>query len=449
MNTTPVSITQQDLKRKYREGIDYLDANYAFFLTQVLNIGAPNWTLQVPTAAVGFKPGESPDDFQLMFNAEFAMALSASDMGFIQSHETMHIVLEHLKILGKFENRKAFNVASDCVINDYLVNMGLEAPEGLCRGEDIVGYDCANSTVRQVYDDLKQKSEEMAASGEAGEGDEDGPYVPGQEGQFDDHSFMEEAAESKDAKDTAQKLADQAKLPKDLADKRDEDSGVKKDSGGLMAGSGIGGLEKFAEAKGVSMKWVDLLREVNPDVFRQKPGPPPRPSYHLPRRKLSGLRQTNPDLNLPVMRPRGEDKGETPAIAMALDTSGSIGPEDANRFISLARSIPKSKIKLFVCTFTTQYMPLDLDNPEYRSGGTAFDPISQFIENEVEPELGHYPKAVVVITDGQASFHSKTPPDQFKSRWLWLMFGGAYSTTRAISNIGQNRNLADFSEGMI
>lgn len=533
----------RDFKAKYREGTDYLDRNYAFFLTHVLNIGPPEWTNMVPTAAVGFRPdsGEKPEDFRFLFNGQFAMTLSGEHMGFVEAHETMHILLDHLRLFQKqkdkkFPNHMIFNVAADCVINDYLNSRGLDVPEWVCRGENLVGYDCTNATVTQVYSDLDhlvQQAKQQAGQcpqcggsgevpddddqngqgqeGEQGEGDsaegqgsgegqgqpQDGeggkgsgghqhdpnatkpcPHCGGSgqsgpdfSGQFDDHSWMDNPKLDKaieKVRQEAEKAQGAAKLPKDLQDKADEDQGKKDNSRGLMPGMGVTDERSFSEVQGVSLKWVDLLKEINPDVIRNRKGPPPRPSYHTPRRKLMGIRQINPDINLPVYKKKHEDKGETPSIVMALDTSGSIGDDDANRFINLARSIPRDKIHLFACTFQSVYMPLDLDNPVWRSGGTDFGTIEEFIQKDVIPSEEFkktknktgYPNAVVVVTDGYASFGQQggvnKPMPEFYDRWFWLIMnfdnfkgGNSYGSSywNGIKDIGRHESLAKFTAG--
>lgn len=543
--------TIRDFKAHYREGMDYLDSRYAFFLTHVLNIGSPEWVNDLPTAAVGFRPesGETPDDFRFLFNGDFLMSLEASQVGFVAAHETMHILLDHLSLFSKnkkkFPNPRALNVAADCVINDYLAARRLDVPEWVCRGEKIVGYNCANATVGDVYRDIENIIQQLqddecpqcggsgevpdesgdgdsdqdadggdeGADGEGGQGEEgtEGEAGQGGEGegeaegqgggqgsghshdpnatkpcphcngtgdalgggQFDDHSWMQDPSKKMEEaveklRKEAMKQKGQAAVPKDLKDKADEDNGKNDKSRGLMPGMGISDAGSFAEIRGVSLKWVDLLKEIDPDVINTRPGPPPRPSYHTPRRKLAGVRMQYPDLNLPVMKKRGEDKGELPSIVMALDTSGSIGHEDANRFINLAKSIPTDKIHLFCCTFTSQYKPLDLEDPKWVSGGTHFGCIEEFIQKEVIPSdefkktrnKSGYPNAVVVVTDGFASFGTQggvdKPLPEFCSNWFWLImnfesyksgtgWGGSY--WNGIKDIGRHESLGKFTEG--
>jgi predicted metal-dependent peptidase len=365
-----------NINADYKEAIEWLNDQYAFFLTHVLGIGRPEWTTTIPTAAVALPNRKAdPKDFSFIFNPEFAATLSTEELAFVLAHETMHILLNHLKLAKSFDNEMAFNIAADCVINDYLNSAGIEVMSGCMRGPEVVGYDCANRTVTEVYDDLKnmiKKAQEQAQNGE-GQGNGMPEYR-----ELDNHDWLHGRGEKPSDKGTDQKLDDlydevKDQMPVDIDDMRQEQDYK---SGMKIAGSGVGRELEFQAIHGVSFAWTELLREINPDMFKGKGiGPPPRPSYHRPRRKLGAF---YPDVMLPVERIGKGDKklsNEKPAIVMALDTSGSIGAEDARRFVSLAQSIPQEKIHLFPCTFTDAYRELDLDNPRYNSGGTNFGAI--------------------------------------------------------------------------
>ncbi|MAG26443.1 hypothetical protein CMI47_12910 [Candidatus Pacearchaeota archaeon] len=85
----------------------------------VLNI---QWDKRIPTACVGFMPGITKPIFK--FNPLFFDVLSDEEIAFVIAHETSHMVLKHLLRLKSNEEYKkkwrAFNVAADCIINDWL-----------------------------------------------------------------------------------------------------------------------------------------------------------------------------------------------------------------------------------------------------------------------------------------------------------------------------------------
>jgi predicted metal-dependent peptidase len=572
-------MSKKELERHYKAAVQHLDDNYAFFLTHVLKIGKPSWSNIVPTAAVmielldknGFLPGKKSDeldyeDFKFVFSPSFGSALSVEEMSFILAHETMHIVLNHLKLVESFVDREAlkkakkaidnqkrmtrdeirdaivaqqnamrFNIAADCVINDYLGNAGMDVPNECMKGKDKIGVDAAYLTVHEVYQMLKNQAQQNSTcpscggtgqkpeddeeekqegdgsgnkskQGESDEkkdgkggkdksedkqdskGDGEGKGEPcpdcngtgkGQGGgggmadeiqqgvggtyeQLDSHDWMLDPDYAEKMADALDKLNEEVEnqtgLPTDLQDKKDEeqDRATKAQQAlnkSMRAGSQDGNMKDFIEQVGANLAWAKLLKEIDPDMFKE-PGiaPPMVSSFHQRRRKLQG--QAYKDVYLPVQRYEQRHEKEThekPSIVLALDVSGSIGPRDAERFITLAKSIPTERIKLFCCTFQSSYEEIDPQNVHRFSqgGGTSFDAIANYIEARVKPELkGKYPKSVVVITDGQAALSTHLWPTEDEAKgWFWLispqdLADGSYY--RASLDIGRRAKLDDF-----
>ena len=210
------------------------------------------------------------------------------------------------------------------------------------------------------------------------------------------------------------------------------------DLGGMLGGwSPTGfGMQKQAVDAGVELKWVDLMNTIQPDLFdRGGKNLEVDRSFARPNRKL--MRQY-PRVVMPGNAPASggfdgsRKKGER-GFVLALDCSGSI-PKDAQRkFQTLAKSIPTNKAKVYACTFSTEYVEFDLerDDNHIAGGGTAFLAVEKFVQDKVVPDLGHYPKSIVVITDGGSSLESYygyggnkgvTPPDdEALTHWYWLM----------------------------
>jgi hypothetical protein len=530
----------RQLKKHYLDAVDYLDRHHAYFLTHILHIGRPQWTEAVKTAAVAMqKKEDDPEDydFDFLFSPKFASQLTTENMAFILAHETFHIILNHLKLVDQFFDRQKrlnlikklerkerltkdelkdyftlqqvsakFNIAADCVINDYLVNAGfkpltIDGKVVGMYGMEQIGEDAAYLTVNDVFERLpeqkqqdgqcqscggtgqKPEDDQKDEKGDKGEGqdgkdegkgdgqsDEEGENSEGGEGKahgkdgkgepcpdcqgsgkgqgqgmgagdgdgrgedgFDSHDWLLDPDFADKMADAIDKLNDeiekQGKLPQDVQDKKDEESGgmtaaQQALNNSLRHGSEEGNIREFQEQHGLSMAWAKLLKEVDPNIFKE-PGiaPPPRPAWHKRPRKLGAFRE----VNLPVYQrnnPNDEKRSkEKPAIVLALDYSGSIGPHDADRFASLAKSIPQERIKVFACTFTTSYREHDLDAPMGGGGGgTDFNCIESFIKDKVRPELnGEYPKAVVVITDGQAPFTAQPRDEKERAAYLWLL----------------------------
>lgn len=488
----------QDLNKHFAKAIDYLDQNYAYFLTNVIRIGRPKWTSGIPTAAVALTNNDPkmPQaqvgdniDFEFMFNPEFAEGMDVDMLAFVTAHETLHIVLNHLKLVNNFIDRDRyneirnkvekherldkkdikdsiklqqaaakFNIAADCVINDYLAQAGLPVWEQACRGMKFIGEDAAYLTVTEVYERLPNQQSNSGDDEESqamGIGQEDGRGG----GAMDSHGWMFDPDFADKVADAIDKMNEDLEkrgqgAPQDIKDKREEEQGNQTQAqqqlqNSMRAGSEEGNIRQFQEVSGLELAWVKLLKEVDPDMFKE-PGlaPPPRPAWHKRPRKLGA--NAFRDVNLPVYQKdvrREKRNNEKPAIVMALDYSGSIGHGDADRFATLALSIPRERIKLFCCTFTTSYRVFDPENPHGGgSGGTSFDPIVDFINNDVMPELkGGYPKAVIVITDGEAALSRTVTEEQAKS-WLWLISpqdrAGSYYP--ASKNIGRRAMLKEY-----
>jgi predicted metal-dependent peptidase len=463
--------SRQQLAKEFTEVIRFLDDNYAYFLTNVLRIGSPKWTNAIPTACVTLtgKPikmqaqEEENENFEFWFNPEFWDSPGVGDnveqRAFIVAHETMHIVLNHLKLVNSYINRKRYkelvekmrtegnlterqdiidsiklqqiqqklNIAMDCVINDYLVHSGFTPWSNCCRGEKYIGEDAAFLTVRDVYERLPEIPWDESNAIQIGKSDGRGGNVMDSHDWLFDPNMAEKIA---DAIEKMNKEAAKGGLPQDLKDKKEEEAGneteeQKKLRESMQAGSEAGNIQSFKAINGLEMAWVKLLKQLDPNIFKEAAiGPPPKAVWHKRPRKL-GARAFQ-EVNLPAFDgkdpKREKHVKEKPAIVMALDYSGSIGAGDADRFATLCCSIPRDRIKLFCCTFTTQYTVFDPENPHGGGiGGTDFDAITAFIEDKVRPELnGAYPKSVVVITDGQAPMRD-VPTDQEGAAWLWLL----------------------------
>lgn len=397
--------TKTDLNNHYHDAIKWCDnETFAYFVTDLLNIGSPVWDTSIPTACVSV-PSDTANlsDFQYRFNPDFAAGLEPSTLAFVAAHETLHIVLNHLRLGKTYADPKLFNIAADCVINDYLASQGFDVPDWVMRGEEKVGFDTANATVSEVYTALAQAE---AAGDQQDEGE------PG-DGLVDDHSWIHNASDQQgDAAEAAGNIADgNGNVPQEVKDTKSDVPG----GGGQGFGIENGSRSYFRDGK-VSLRWERLLRRVNPDAFK---GAAQRASWVSRPRRIAGM----PEAILPDYDTNRNRSGRQnqPAIVIALDTSGSIADDDARRFVNLARSVPKGKIKLFPMTFTTEARDLDLDNPQYVGGGTEFGCIETYIQENVVPKLGHYPKAVVVITDGEATFCSAQVDERNKKSWTWLV----------------------------
>lgn len=166
-------------KKRYVDAVTFMDNVYPFISTQVLNIGSPIFDdPSVPTACVGIVN----EKIQLFINDAFVSQYDIKDYGFILSHETMHVLLSHLAVTGDYDNPIKFNLATDCIINDFLVSYAIPHSDELpiLHGQDIVGFDCSTADLDDVYNAIPDDI--VAQYDQYGEGG-------GGSGGFDSHNW--------------------------------------------------------------------------------------------------------------------------------------------------------------------------------------------------------------------------------------------------------------------
>lgn len=409
------------MKDLYDQVITHLDRRYCRFVTHVLQVGYPCFTEMVPTTAVWIDPKVDPDKINFGINANFAKEQSLEVIAFAFAHETFHALWHHPHVMPAYDDPKLFNIAADCVINDYLARCGLEVPDFACTGKKEVGINCSSLTVMQVYRLLKSQGKSgsdyepecgLCVVGIGDGGDPSGSNMTPEE---------RAAAEALGRK-ISDMMGDSPELFKVLGDMGEEKSAQSR-----IAGDGQSAMRDFASSHEVELNWAALLREIDPDLFPEVSGlQAMEPTFKSPRKKLSGF---GGKVILPVYEGASTRKGlgdKKPMLIIAIDTSGSVSEEAKQKFMTLVQSVPRKSIKLFACTFTTEFEPFDPDDPHYASGGTDFSCIEDFVQHTMREEnLKDYPKSVVVITDGAAGFGHSRPTSKEEEGWVWLLQDGS------------------------
>lgn len=490
------------------EAANWLDDNFPTFLGPILNMGSPRSISDCPTAYVALDPKEK-GGFFFGVNPTFSSSCTTEEFAGALAHETMHVLLSHLTLVSKYDDARRFNLAADAIINDYLTDMGFTLIEGAVNGQDLVGYNCARRDIDDVYhaipeEESSSEDEDEGSQGMPGDPGDSGDSSsgspsgadqsessqpssdsegsssedassdappsgnqPGEDAQTDDAhepcgfheratKALEEAErEGKDSATIGSKI--DAEIRKALGESfpADLDADAPKSSlSAPGAGSGFSTAEGYASETGMKVDWVKLLAAINPDILK-KPGalkPKMKTSYHAPRRKITSL---YPGVILPNSREaekkHKKKKGSLkPSIVLALDTSGSIPRSMVAKMQELALTVPQDLIDVRCCTFSTQYVPFDINRKSNKIayGGTAFSAVEEFVRSVKATEFnGSYPSAVVVITDGGASFYGNgmSPTrDQLKENWHWVSTSKSYFTgmSRRFENV---YDITDFS----
>lgn len=421
----------------YDNAIDILDDSIPHLVTHILNLGEPIQDPKTETAHIQ----RGNDGLEIHINPSFEESIDEYDYAFILSHETMHGLLGHLLVMKDYDNTDKFSIATDCVINDYLASQGIVPSQFKpYYGENVVGYNTAQTPLRQVYDDIPNDMQPQMINGSGGDlggdlgggesdGDESGEADGG--GLVDDHSKMDNGDDLEDI--LSDFLGQNTNLPDDLIDMIMDENSEAAIEGGLSPGSSFDIREEEINIPdGLTMKWVKLLQKINPDVWKTRAVDLGK-KYSW-RRVNNKLIAVYPDLILPAPVGGGGNEGkeeEQKSIVLALDTSGSIPKSMQDRLTKLAKSVPQDKIHVFCCTFSTNYVPFDINSDKNRvaGGGTDFSAVERYIQHHVYEKLDSYPTAVVVITDLDAYFRKEKPGKKLKN-WLFLNCGSHLTQTK-------------------
>ena len=309
--------TQEKTERRLKKVKIGLMRNPKFALwSGILMLGKTSVDDNVPTACTNGRDEK--------YGRAFVDGLDDKELGFVVLHENLHKAFRHLFIWRKLyeEDKQLANAACDYVINLMIVKsdpsqsiVAMPRKDGKVYGLLDVKY--ANMNAKQVFDLLKQEQEENGGAG----GDSDGEGEGKPQG-FDDHDW-----------EGAQELTEQEK--KGIA--KEVDQALRQ---GMIAhnkanGVGAGGMgRELGDLLEPQIDWREVLREFVKSICNAKDASSWR---RVNRRYLSG------DTYMPTLV--GERVGR---IAIGIDTSGSIGGPELDRFLSEVKSIAEDVHPEFV-----------------------------------------------------------------------------------------------------
>ena len=310
--------TQEKTERRLKKVKIGLMRNPKFALwSGILMLGKTSVDDSVPTACTNGRDEK--------YGRAFVDGLDDKELGFVVLHENLHKAFRHLFIWRKLyeEDKQLANAACDYVINLMIVKsdpsqsvVAMPRKDGKVYGLLDVKY--ANMNAKQVFDLLKQEQEENGGAG----GDSDGEGGGGGKQGFDDHDW-----------EGAQELTEQEK--KVIA--KEVDQALRQ---GMIAhnkanGVGAGGMgRELGDLLEPQIDWREVLREFVKSICNAKDASSWR---RVNRRYLSG------DTYMPTLV--GERVGR---IAIGIDTSGSIGGPELDRFLSEVKSIAEDVHPEFV-----------------------------------------------------------------------------------------------------
>lgn len=338
----------------------------------VLSIGKVTFTDTLPTAATNGR--------DVMYNPEFIKTLNDKRLTFVVLHEALHKVYQHLTLWHKLwkENPMLANMAADYVVNNFIVeadptNEITEMPE-MCL------YDkrFANMTTKQVFEILKQTPPPPPkGGGKSGDGNGDEDSEDNQGG-HDIHDWEGAEQLTADEVKEVQKQIDQALRQGEIIR-------------GKMAGNQNRSIQELLEPK---VDWREQLREFVTATCKNKD----KTSWKRPSRRFIGQ-----DIYMPSMI--GEAIGK---LVIGIDTSGSIGSEELNEFLSevvgVCKDVTPETLELIYWDYDVaahetyhigDYDSLAKTTKPAGGGGTRVGSLNEYLKDKrITPE------AIIILTDG-------------------------------------------------
>lgn len=317
------------------------------------------------------------DGRHFYYNSRFIQMLRPKEIEFLFGHEVLHCVYDHF---GRRGNRdpQMFNIANDFCVNADLVKHRV--------GEKITTVPCLHDpkydgmSSEEIYDKLMENVQKISMEDlldklidEHMDGDDDGS-AGGDDEQEGKGKPKLSAADRQAIKDEIKEAMLAAAQTTDGA-------------GNIPAGV----MRMIKEMTEPQMNWRELLRmnlesTIKSDYTWMRPS---RKGWHM-------------DAVMP-----GRKNDEMIDIAIAIDTSGSIGEKMLKDFLGEVQGIMDSfpAYKIHIVSFDTDtYNPVQYDSENLDSivdyepaggGGTDFEAIYRYLKDE-----DIQPRRLVVFTDG-------------------------------------------------
>ena len=390
----------------YLDVVDWLDDKGLSFVSRVASMGAPRMTDKTEYAYTTLE-----NDMLITYiNVRTMKDLSDEERAFVITHELCHILFGDLHKLDRFDDSQKFNIAADCVINDFLESIDLSCGSlEIFHGDATVGQNCSDLTVEEVYPLLPDSVEGTTCS----LSDEDIERIIGDNSDW--FNTVANIAQEEGQEELSEALEAQGGDSEESDDdKMDNARGCGSEQGSVMKPPPIN-LDVIAD-------WDNLIKELHRTYDRRKINDAAKmrksnPSFHRPDSKAAHL---YPQIFVPSRRASKkagtDEESFRPKITVAIDSSGSINERMLRDFLGVVEKLDRRKVDVHCITFSTVARFYDLENKgsSIARGGTAFNCIQTYIQkNKLENN------AVVVITDGE-SWITNVPKDQ-KDRWLFVI----------------------------
>ena len=302
------------------------------------------------------------------FNPTWCEPLTDEELFGLVLHEACHVVMMHM---WRREGRdpSLWNVANDALINAYVKSRGWQLPAGGVH----IGWVREEHSSEYVYNKLREEQQ----SGGSGSGDGEGNGAGG----FDGKGDLEDAVDEATRVDLEATIVASAKMAKEC-------------------GQGSSLIDRVLEHVGApTVNWTDVTRSMLTESSAADY------TYMRPSRRFIGS-----GLYLPSLRT--EALG---GLAVGFDTSGSMGPKEANRIGAELQAIVDDLSPAFVevvyCDYdVTRVERFERDDPlvlrPSGGGGTRFKPVFDHFSNTGDHYCG-----MIFFTDMEGNLQECEEPE--------------------------------------
>ena len=331
-------------------------------------------------------PTAATDGRNVYYNPKFMDSLPQEEQLFIVAHELLHAAFLHInrwkQHAGNQESQMVWNIAGDLLINDLLVNeQHMTMPKcGIIDSK----YKFMDFTIEALYRELMKNATQIKVN-DSGTGEGAGAGNDIVMGDGESQSPAEQAAEEKKWTMAVNEAAIIAK----------------------QAGNCPASIERLiSELLKPKVDWKDALANWFNHKIKENN------DWNSPNRRF-----VQQGIYFPSKRT--EHIGH---IAVAIDTSGSIGEYELNAFGSelnyIFETAKPSKVTVIYCDcqinrteeFKAEDFPLVLR--PYGGGGTSFKPPFEWVKKKLENDIA----GLVYMTDMYGDFPSKAP--EYPVLWM-------------------------------
>ena len=360
--------------------------DHPFFAVLALHLIEKEMDMGNPIIQQLVMPTVGVDGQNLYVNPEFVKGIPDDQMIGLLAHEVMHVALGHVWSWHRqWRDPKKWNWAGDYVINKNLRDEGMKLPEGGLY--DAKYDDMSSEEIYSLLEEEEKKDGKGQGKGSGGKGSwED--LLPS----LGAPSDGEGEGDGSGGKPKGLSPHEMQELEQEWKERLVEAVYVAKMKGKLPAG-----LERLVDdIVAPSVPWYSLFDQFVNEIIRD--------DYN---EMIHDRRFIQQGIYLPDMYSEGC------WVAIAIDTSGSIGREELKLFLSETVGILRSRnvkhVKIMACdaelTMSETVYPWD-DIPDNfpGGGGTDFRPVFDHLDEDMDK-----PACLVYLTDCYGTFPESAP----------------------------------------